>query len=156
MKKLILFAAIFILGFSSCKKEVTTVQQVNQAFSAIYTIKASNWSTTNGGQSYTVDIPVPEVDNTIYQNGAVLVFLSFPGTSYYEALPEVFDGLAYGVIHSPGYVGIDCSSPAGGIVNAPSGDITAKIVLIDAAALSVHKGVNLNDLSAVKSAFNVQ
>jgi hypothetical protein len=154
MKKLILFSTLILLIFSSCKKDVT--QQVNQAFSAVYTIAPSNWTTNNNGQSFTAELNIPEIDNTLYQNGAVLVYISFEGTNYYEALPEVFDGISYGAIHSPGYVGIDISALSGDPISAPTQSISAKVILIDAAALALHKDVNLHDLSAVKDAFKVK
>lgn len=157
MKKLLLLSIPVLLLFISCKKEVTKVEKVDQAFSAVYTIQPGDWTTDNNGESFTAQLNVPELDNVIYQNGAVLVYLSFSGTSYFEALPEVFDGIAYGAIHSNGYVGIDISSAnPGDLISAPTQTITAKVVLIDATALSLHKDVNLNDLGAVQKAFNVQ
>ncbi len=155
MKKLLFLLAPAFLIFSSCKKEVTKVEQVDQAYSAIYTIQPGDWTTNNNGLSYTAELNVPELDNVIYQNGAVLVYLSFSGTSYFEALPEVFDGITYGAIHSPGYVGIDISAISGDLISPPGQTITAKVILIDATALSMHKDVNLNDLGAVQKAFNI-
>ncbi len=131
------------------------MEKVDQAYSAIYTIQPGDWTTNNNGLSYTAELNVPELDNIIYQNGAVLVYLSFSGTSYYEALPEVFDGITYGAIHSPGYVGIDISDVSGRLINPPAQTISAKVILIDATALALHKDVNLNDLNAVQKAFNV-
>lgn len=155
MKKLFILSTLAFMIFASCKKEVTQVQKVNQAFSAVYNINPSDWTTTNNGASYTAELNIPELDNVIYNNGAVLVYLSFSGTSYYEALPEVFDGITYGVIHSTGYVGIDISDVTGATINPPGQTISAKVVLIDAAALALHKDVNLHDLGAVKQAFNI-
>lgn len=156
MKKILLFSALSLLIFASCKKEVTEVQKVDQAFSAVYNIEPGDWVTTNDGASYTAELDVPELDDLIYQNGAVLVYLSFSGTSYYEALPEVFDGITYGVIHSSGYVGVDISSVSGDLINPPDQTISAKVVLIDARALELHKDVNLNDLSEVKKVFKIK
>ena len=155
MKKLFILSTLAFMIFASCKKEVTQVQKVNQAFSAVYNIDPSDWTTTNNGASYTAELNIPELDDVIYNNGAVLVYLSFSGTSYYEALPEVFDGITYGVIHSTGYVGIDISALSGDLINPPGQTISAKVVLIDAAALALHKDVNLHDLGAVKQAFNI-
>lgn len=155
MKKLLILIAPAFLVFSSCTKEVTKVQKVDQAFSAVYTIQPGGWVTSNNGLSYTAELDIPELDDIIYQNGAVLVYVSFSGTSYYEALPEVFDGITYGAIHSTGYVGIDISALSGDPINAPVQTISAKVILIDATALSMHKDVNLNDLNAVKQAFNI-
>ena len=155
MKRLFILSTLAFMIFASCKKEVTQVQKVDQAFSAVYNIDPSDWTTTNNGASYTAELNVPELDDAIYNGGAVLVYLSFSGTSYYEALPEVFDGITYGVIHSTGYVGIDISALSGDLINPPGQTISAKVVLIKAAALALHKDVNLHDLGAVKQAFNI-
>lgn len=155
MKKLFILSALSLVVLASCKKEVTQVQEVNQAFSAVYSIKPADWTTDNNGLSYTAELPITELDNTIYAGGGVLVFISFAGTNYYEALPEVFDGFIYGAIHSNGYVAIDISSLSGEVINPPTQDISAKVILIDAKSLSLHKDVNMRDLGAVKKAFNV-
>lgn len=156
MKRLALLLSLPLFMFSSCKKEVTEVKQVDQAFSAVYTINASDWKTSDGGKTYSVEFDVPEVDNIIYQNGAVLVYLSFSGTSYYEALPQVFDGITYGAIHGSGYVGVDMSAIDGGTITAPGQPVSAKIVLIDATKLALRKDVNFKDLQAVERAFNIR
>jgi len=135
---------------------VTKVEKVDQAFSAVYTIQPGDWITDNNGLSYTAQLNVPEVDDILYQNGAVLVYLSFSGTNYYEAIPEVFDGIAYGSIHSNGYVGIDISAVNGVLIDPPTQSISAKVVIIDASALAMHKDVNLKDFSEVKKAFNIK
>lgn len=156
MKKLLLLILATFIFLSSCKKEVTKVEQVDQAYSALSTIQPTDWTTDNNGLSYTAELNIPELDNVIYDHGAVLVYISFTGTSYYEALPEVFDGITYGAIHSPGYVGIDISAVSGDPIDPPGQTISAKVILIDATALSMHKDVNFNDLSAVQKAFNIK
>lgn len=157
MKKLLILSALAFFIFSSCKKEVTKVEKVDQAFSAIYTIQPGDWTTDNNGLSYTAQLNVPEVNDALYQNGAVLVYLSFSGTNYYEAIPEVFDGIAYGAIHSNGYVGVDISSSVSGeLIDPPTQSISAKVVLINASALAMHKDVNLKDLGEVQKTFHVQ
>lgn len=156
MKRLLILLAPAFLIFNSCKKEVTKVEKVDQAFSAVYTIQPGDWTTDNNGLSYTSQLKVPEVDDVLYNHGAVLVYLSFSGTNYYEAIPEVFDGIAYGAIHSNGYVGVDISAVSGELINAPTQSISAKVILIDASALSLHKDVNLKNLGEVQKAFNIQ
>ncbi|HEY5462449.1 MAG TPA: hypothetical protein VIJ95_04270 [Hanamia sp.] len=153
MKKLFVLSVISLVIFSSCKKEIT--QQVNQAYSAVYNIAPTDWTTNNGGLSYTASLQIPELDNSIYLGGGVLVYISFSGTGYYEALPEVFEGFTYGAIHSNGYVSIDISDLSGNIMNPPTQSISAKVILIDAQSLDLHRDVNLNDLRAVQKAFNV-
>jgi len=56
MKKLLLLLIPTFLIFSSCKKEVTKVQQVDQAYSAVYTIQPGDWVTNNNGLSYTAEL----------------------------------------------------------------------------------------------------
>ena len=155
MKRLFLLSALFTFILSSCKKEVTEVKNVDQAFSAVYDIDPADWTTDNGGKSYTAQLDIPELDDIIYQDGGVLVFLSFAGTTYYEALPQVFDGIAYGAIHSNGYVGIDMSDVAGGLIDPPAQKISAKIILIDATRLELLKDVNLRDLGSVQKALEL-
>lgn len=157
MKRFLLLLAVPVLVFSSCtKNEITEVQQVDQAFSAVYDISPNSWTTNNGGAIYSAELDVPELDNYIYQNGAVLVYVSFAGTSYYEALPQVFDGVSFGAIHGDGWVSIDLSNVTGGVVDPPGETVKAKIILIDATQLALNKDVNFKDLSAVEKAFNIK
>lgn len=157
MKKLILLLTIGTILFSSCRKEnVVQPATVDQAFSAVYNIAQNDWTTSDTGRIYTAEIKVPELDDIIYQNGAVLVYLSFAGNKYYEAIPQVFNGISYGAIHSDQYVSIDISAVDGGFINPPTGNTLAKIILIDATKLSLNKNVNLNNLSEVQKAFNIK
>ncbi|MBX3242591.1 MAG: hypothetical protein KIT80_05575 [Chitinophagaceae bacterium] len=152
----IYFILIGAVLFASCRKEVVEVQKVDQAFSAVYTIRPADWYSSDGGKSYSADLEIPELDNVIYQDGAVLVFLSFEGETYYEAIPQVFDGITYGVIHSNGYVVIDISAISGETINPPGKNVTAKVILIDAARLALRRDVNLRDIQSVQSAFNIK
>ena len=156
MKRLFLLSAAALLIFSSCRKEITEVQKVDQAFSAVYDIAPGDWTTTNGGESYSAELDVPELDNVVYQDGAVLVYLSFSGTSYYEALPQVFDGITYGAIHGDGFVEVDMSALSGNEIDPPQQPVLAKIVLIDATKLALHKDINFKDLQQVERAFNIK
>lgn len=129
------FALILsILTLGSCKKEVTQV--VDQAFSATYSVKTSDWTTSDGGLTYTVSLNVPEVDNVIVGNGGVIVYLSFDNGTTFEAVPEVFEGVAYGAYHQNGTVSVDLTAPNHtDIVSPPSGTILVKVVILDATAL---------------------
>lgn len=154
MKKLSLLLILALGGLSACQKEV--VQPASpQAYSAVYSINPSDWSTGNNGISYSTSFDVPELSNAIFDHGAVIVYLSFDD-NIYEALPEVFDGISYGAIHSPGSVTVDYHAVDGSNVSAPGGVIYAKIILINAQQLSMHPGVNLKDYNAVKNTFGIR
>jgi hypothetical protein len=122
-----------IILFGACKK--TEIQQVNQIFSAVYSVQGSSWATTDGGLSYSTSLTVPELDNVIQAQGGVVVYLSFDNGTDYEAIPEVFDGIAYGAIHATGSVTLDLHAVSGSTLTPPTGTILAKVLLLDATAL---------------------
>jgi len=139
--KIALLSAFVILIGSGCTK--TTVNQVNQVYSAVYTVAANQWA---GGQDpdgttfYFTTLSVPELTQQIDVNGGVLVYLSFDDPSatdpVYEALPEVINGVAYGAIHTTGKVTIDLRAADGSNAPGPiTGPTLVKIVLLDASPL---------------------
>jgi hypothetical protein len=139
MKVSIIALSLFSLfAFSACKKEVTEVQQVKQAYSKIVSIAPSTWQLTSDSTRLTADIPVPEIDQYMYNNGGVLVYLQFEQGKW-EALPETFLGLTYTYTHDQGGVTINIYEAYGGTINPntlPNAPINAKIVLIDADPLN--------------------
>jgi hypothetical protein len=139
--KIALLSVFAILTFTGCTK--TTVQQVNQVYSAVYTVQANQWvqgKDANGTLFYYTSLAVPELTQDIDLNGGVLVYLSFDDPTStdpnYEAVPEVFDGVAYGAIHTTGSITVDLRAADGS--DAP-GPITAptmiKVILMNAQAL---------------------
>ncbi len=136
MKFPIIALSLFsLLAFSACKKEVTEIiREVKQAYSAIYTIKPADWKLSSTHNRATVTLPVPELDEYMRDNGAVLVYINFNGE--YEALPETYNGLTYTVSHDVGNVYIDVyeaiESEHGTVTSLPNVNLQAKVVLIDA------------------------
>lgn len=139
--KIALLSAFAILTFSGCTKNYP---QVNQVFSAVYTVQANQWAAgqdPNGGAKFFfTSLSVPELDQTMDLNGGVVVYLSFDDPSStnptYEAMPEVIDGVAYGVIHTTGSVTVDLRAADGGdLTSAISAPTLIKVVLMDAKPL---------------------
>ena len=130
----LLFLCISGIGMGSCTKKVTQV--VNQGFSAFYTIKASGWQSNSSSTYINYEFAVPELDQFMLDHGGVMVYLSFDGGDTYETLPQVVGNVAYGSYHYLQTVGIDLS-PADntGTVSAPTKDLLAKVVLLDATPL---------------------
>jgi hypothetical protein len=155
MKKLTVLFLLGIFALSACRKNVTRVERVDQAYSAVYDILPSDWQTSDNGISYSTTFDVPELSGAIFDHGAVIVYLSFYDNKY-EALPEVFDGIAYGAIHSPGSVTVELHAVDGSLLEGPGGEVYAKIVLIDAQQLSLHPGVNLQNYNEVKQVFHIR
>jgi len=126
---------ICILTFAACTKKTEVTEQVNQAYSAVYSLSATGWTTSDGSLSYSTTLDVPEIDDVIQQSGGVIVYISFDNGANYEALPEVFDGIAYGAVHAKGAITIDLFAIDGGTITPPGSTILAKVVLLDAAPL---------------------
>jgi hypothetical protein len=140
--KIALFSAFVILACSGCTK--TTVNKVDQVFSAVYTVAANQWAQGQdpggGATYYYTTLSIPELTQSIDVNGGVLIYLSFddPSSSnpVYEALPEVIDGVAYGAIHTTGQVTIDLRAADGSNAPGPiTGPTLVKVVLLEASPL---------------------
>jgi hypothetical protein len=136
LTKTLTFSGLFLLLLTTgaCKKEVTQV--VDQGFSAVYTVAGSDFKTSDGGLTYTVNLNVPEVDDVIVSSGGVMVYLSLDNGVSFEALPEFFENIAYGTYHQKGKVSVDMTAPNHtDVINPPSGNFLIKVVILDATAL---------------------
>lgn len=120
-----------LFSFSACKKEVTEVQQVKQAYSIQFTLQPSAWVLSSDSKTASINIPVPELDNYMNTNGGVLVYMKFDGSNY-DALPETYDAFSYVVTHRTGNVTISISDVFGGTLTPPNTPLNCKVVLIDA------------------------
>lgn len=155
MKKILLSVLVLATILISCTKETTAY--VDQAFSDVTDIIPSDWVANADKTSYAAELSFPEIDETRYQFGAVLVYLRFGTDKFYQAIPQVFNGISYGVTHENGFVVVDIHKVNGGVVTPPNQTITAKVVVIDASEFAMKKdNVNLKDFSAVQKAFNVK
>jgi preprotein translocase subunit SecD len=138
--KIALLAVFAILTFSGCTK---SYPQVNQVFSAVYTVQANQWAQgtdPDGTTFYYTTLTVPELTQAIDLNGGVAVYLSFDAPTAtdptYEAMPEVFDGVAYGAIHTTGSVTIDLRGADGSsLTSAISAPTLIKVILMQASPL---------------------
>jgi hypothetical protein len=138
---LTLLSVFSIVSFSGCSK--TTVQQTNQVFSAVYTVAPNQWAqgTDSGGAVfYYTTLSIAELTQSIDLNGGVAAYLSFDSPTStnptYEAMPEVFNNVAYGVIYSTGSVTVDLRGVDGSSLTSAIGAPTLiKIVLLEAQPL---------------------
>lgn len=152
MRKHFILAVVALFALASCKKEVTRVS--NSASGIEATISPDAWAANDDSTYFSASFDVPELTKAIYDHGAVMVYLSF-GNDIFEALPEVYNGIAFGAIHSVGAVTVDMSDVDGNYkILPPDGDVIAKIVLIDAQKLAKHPDVNLLDYNEVKKVFH--
>jgi hypothetical protein len=140
--KIAILSVFAVLIFSGCTKTYVTNDPVNQVYSALYTIPASQWipSSDASGNFYFTTITIAELTQDIDLHGGVVVYLSFDDETnqnpIYEALPEVISGVAYGALHTTGSVTIDLRGADGGdITGGITSPVLLKVVLLQAQPL---------------------
>lgn len=129
MKKRLPLLLIPILFLVTACTKTTQVVTPNQTI--LVNVVSGNWSTTNGGKTYSTFINVPELSSYQHKYGATLVYATYDNGATYEQIPEVFGGIAYSFTHSSGQVEVDIQSSDGTSTITPPGAVGIKIVLID-------------------------
>lgn len=128
MKQLSMLSLLFVLFFTtSCKKEYITQTIPNTT--VVTTIIPADWQYSSGDGTYNAAIPMPEIDQVVFDNDGVVVSAMFDGINY-EGLPQVYDGYTYTYFYKPGYLTISIQAANGGPGGRPTGNIRFKIVLI--------------------------
>jgi hypothetical protein len=128
--KILAFASLVLLTalLPSCtKKEVVIPNQT-----ILTDINPNNWQYDNTTKTYYVAIDMPEIDENVNETDGVLVYIS-SGDQVYEALPEVYNGYSYTVLHAPGNITIEAQGADGSTVNPPNYPLHVKIVLVKSA-----------------------
>ncbi len=133
MKKylFLMIALVGLVGMSGCDKNDDSYYNPNRTF--IYTIGSSDWSLNSDG-SISYDINLPELTSYYLTQGLVSVSLSGDGEKSYDILPSTFQGVAYSVNYTEGFVSIYGEDPLADStypIEAPKGDIVIKVVLSD-------------------------
>ncbi len=139
MKKAI-YIAIALLGtvaLSSCQKtEVIERTYYNNARSLWFDVASNQWTPNAARDHWTYSMNIPEIDQPIFENGTVLVDISF-GDGIFEPLTTVYGGLAYRYDYEIGRLLIDVTWADGGVgeIGRP-GDLTLKVILLDGDAIN--------------------
>lgn len=124
---LILLILPLLLLATSCTKTTTNTVIPNQTIYA--NIGSANWTTADGGKTYSAIISMPELDSYSNQHDAVLAYITFDGSTY-EQLSEVYNGISYSYSHNVGELEIDIQSSNGTSTITPPGNIGVKIVVV--------------------------
>lgn len=155
MKKSFILLGLVLLALVSCKDDDKITPNTRQAFGIVFSIPSDAWVASNDSTVYTASFDVPELNDAIYDHGAVIVYVSFNAGSY-DALPEVYNGISYIPYHSKGSVSIEYHAIDGSKLSPLSGTASAKIVLIAADKIALHPDVNLQDYNEVKRVFHLK
>ena len=131
------------------------IDGINYNGSVIYDVPYDSWSGDANG--YTVTLNVPEIDNSIYETGAVLVYRLI------EVTPKSFNMLPYTYVDNDLTIYMDFDVYIGSIdliykeieagtnaTIAPSSLMSFKVVIIQAVPISVLQSkVDITDYNAV-------
>jgi hypothetical protein len=131
------------------------------SYSAIYDVEANDWFGNVNG--YRVFLDVPEINEDIYYDGALLVYRLFEIEPYsFNMLPYTYvDNLLISYMDYDAYIGgIDLlfKEVYDGVndTNAPENLMTFKVVIIDGIPLAKLKTmVDVSDYNAVTKMFKV-
>lgn len=133
-KSLYIFLALLgTIALSSCQKtEVVENNHYHNSRSLWFEISQNEWVPNANGDLWTYSRDIPEIDQFIFENGTVLVDISFGGTGIFEPLTTVYNGLAYRYDYAVGNLLIDVTWADGGVgsINNPE-DVILKVILLD-------------------------
>jgi len=127
-----LFACFAALLISGCAQQ----PHPGHSFSTVIPVALSDWkpgTNTAGQTGFVVDLPMPQIDQSVVDGGGVAVYYRFKGSDRFEPLPLVFNGVIYHAYHSKGMLWLRMFSPSGGNLGAkPPPEVTdleAKVVI---------------------------
>jgi hypothetical protein len=126
-RTLSIIGCVIVLAASSCTKKYITPNP-NQTI--LLTVKSTDWTTTDGGKTYSAVIDAPEIDSYFNDHGGVLVYFSFTN-GVYEQVPEVYQGLAYSYTHNTGSLALYAQSSDGVTPITRPDDTVVKLLLIN-------------------------
>ncbi|MDB5089059.1 MAG: hypothetical protein JWR09_3053 [Mucilaginibacter sp.] len=126
MKRILsIIGCVIVLAASSCTKNYVTPNQT-----ILIDVKSTDWTTTDGGLTYSAVIDAPEIDSYFNDHGGVLLYLSFTD-GVYEQIPEVYQGISYSYTHNTGSIALYAQSATGtSVISRPDVSVL-KFLLID-------------------------
>ncbi|PTS93358.1 hypothetical protein DBR11_25610 [Pedobacter sp. HMWF019] len=129
--KILLLLCIATLGLASCKKE--TYVQETKARTYNLKIRASDWKTTDNGETYSYTWNTSAIDQITFDDEAVVVYIAHPDNPNLDiAIPSVYNSISYTYrVFNGGLIfNIQSSDNQDTKVPAPTVDIPVKVVII--------------------------
>jgi len=121
----ILLMAILFTGCTKKYEYVTPNQTI------FFDVASGDWTENTANKTYSVNLPIPEIDGQANQDYGILVSISGDG-ELYEVLPETYGGYAYSYTHNVGNLTLERQVVDGTDAgDKPEADIRVKIVLVE-------------------------
>jgi hypothetical protein len=154
--KFLFIVILSAFAFTSCTKDEDIVYGNTNIFSKTLTVYGSQWYFVD--PTYVVDIPVAEINQSIMDNGAVMVYYR-NGYGEWQALPNTFPvastyASVYAFSYWNGFVSL-YKTDTDLITLAPT-DMDVKIVVLSLKSMMENQDVNWNNYSEVSSRFNLK
>lgn len=128
MKYLLTLIMPLMLLVTACEK----TEYVVPNRTVIVDLRARDWDLRENGRTYEAFIDLPEYDDYLNEEGAILVYASFEGSNY-EQIPQVYKGVSYSFVANRGSLLVQIQSADGQQAVTPATAVRLKIVLIDSA-----------------------
>lgn len=132
MKKItILMLCLITIGLASCQKEV--YQNNGTSYKTIIKdISTNAWQLSLDGFTYSVSLPINEIDRFHIDNEGTLVYISYNGGTTYTQLPFVYNVDAYSYEVYQGGIAIDIQRAdyQQSVPQRPTGTVRVKVVLL--------------------------
>jgi hypothetical protein len=131
-KSLLLLLFVSCIGLVSCQKEVYVPDDTLPNQTILKYVQPNQWVLSPNGTTYTVVIPVSEIDPDTFENDDISIMVSKGDNDTYEPIPAAFNGETYSTLIRPGSVQIDIQTTGDQNLfpNRPVGVTRVKIVLI--------------------------
>lgn len=126
MKYLLTLIMPLMLFVTACEK----TEYVVPNRTVIVDLRARDWITEDNGRTYEALIDLPEYDDYLNDQGAILIYAAFEGQNY-EQIPQVYNKVSYSYVANAGSVLIQAQRSDGIITVDPPASMRIKIVLID-------------------------
>lgn len=105
MKKyILLLLSITAIGLSSCKKEVINPNNGPPNITILKYINPGDWQLSADQQTYSVVLPVSQIDQATFDNDEVALSISRLDNNLYDKMPFVDNAESYSYTYTPGSV----------------------------------------------------
>lgn len=91
-KSILLLLFIASIGLVSCEKEVYVP---NDNITFLDYVQPNDWQYDSSTQTYSVNIPAPEIDGDTFENDDISLMVSRGNNDVYDKIPFVYDGLSW-------------------------------------------------------------
>ncbi|ATL47729.1 hypothetical protein COR50_11450 [Chitinophaga caeni] len=127
--KAYLFLPLLLVTMLSVSCTKTTNEYVVPNQTILFDLGADQWSFDANTNSYFAPISIPEIDVDVRDIDGVLVYISNPDGTVYEAIPNVYNDISYTYVYEEGQLTLEAQGVGSvGAGNPPR--LLVKVVIV--------------------------